>query len=83
MAAWAIRWPIVPRSRDRIPLTTIFICSAYLHVQVPHWWYCPGGNGQSIGSVVYEAIVCAVCGQLLLCGAHWATSAALLKVVDS
>ena len=43
------------------------------------------GNGQSIGSVVYGAIALsvAVCGQLLLCGAHLATSVALLKVVDN
>ena len=44
------------------------------------WW----GNGQSIGSTAYDAIVrVAGCGRLQLGAAHWATLVALLQAVDN
>ena len=50
------------RSRDSIPLITHLIkfCSPHLHVQVAFRGYCSvrvGGNGQSIGYPVSDAIV--------------------------
>ena len=80
-----MRWPSVPRAPGSKPLTTLLICSSHLHVQVALRVYCPvksGGNLQSIGSVVSDAIVRSCFGRLQLGVPHWATSVALLQVVD-
>ena len=42
-----------------------------------------GGNGQSIVSTVSDAIVRTACGWRPLWVSHWATSVALLQVVDN
>ena len=49
----------VQKSRDRIRRITLLICNSHLNVQVALAEYCPvkgGGNGQSIGSTVTDAI---------------------------
>lgn len=44
---------------------------------------CCGGNGQSIGSAVSDAIVGTGCGPLQPGIAQWATLVALLELVDN
>ena len=71
-------------SRDRIPLITLLIYSADLHVQVALRVSCTVKgevNGQSIGATVSDAIVCSGCGRLQLGASYWATSVVLLQVV--
>ena len=49
-----------PRVRVLVSAASVVICSAHLHVQGKLWEYCPAkgeGNGQSIGSTVFDAII--------------------------
>ena len=73
----AMTWPSVPNVHGSIPLTTLLKWRSGFTAR-----YMVEVNGQSIGSTALTPLSVADCSQLRLGASRWATSIALLQVVD-
>ena len=81
-----MRWLNVPKVPGSIGLTALLICSAHLQVQVVLRGYCGVKVGVTASQLDLSSLTplyVAGCGLLQLGAAKWATSAALLQVVNN
>ena len=89
IAAEALRWPISVQnfSRDPIPLASLLICGAHLHVQVALGRYCPvkslGKSASQLDLPSRRPFSVAGCGRLQLGSAHLGYFSSIISTKQS